>query len=333
MTQSRPSRPVPSRLAAAAAAVLVATLSACGGAGAGGGGTGAFEPRGDVTMVVPFSAGGGSDRAGRALAEAIEAAAEGVNVNVENRDGGSGAVGYSFFLGARGDAETLLATETTVLALPLTADVEFDHTQFTPIMKVAEDYTLLTARADSPFTTCADVVTAARGGDRVVAGISGITGVDNIVLSLTERDEGVSYDRVPFESGGELTAALLGGQIDVASLNPGEVIGQLRSGDVKALCAYSEERYSDYPELAGIPTATEQGIPVSFAQFRGVLAPGGISDAARQYWIDTMGAVVQSQQYRDYVAQNYLQPATAAGDDFTRYLEENVALLQVVLQP
>jgi putative tricarboxylic transport membrane protein len=325
-----------SRLVTALVAAFTSALmlAACGGGGGdgGGGGAGTFQPRGDITMIVPFGAGGGSDRAGRALAAAIEEAAQGVNVNVENREGGSGAVGYSFMLGKQGDGETLLATETALLALPMTTDVEFDRTSFTPIMKIADDYTLLAARSDSVLNTCADVVEAAKSR-RIVAGISGVTGVDNVVLSLTERDKGVHFDRVPFESGGELTAALLGGQIDVASLNPGEVIGQLRSGHVKALCAYSEQRYSDYPELAGIATAAEQGIPVSFAQFRGVIAPGGISDAARQYWIDTMNAAVQTQAYRDYVTENYLQPNTAAGDEFARYLDENNGRLQQVLQP
>jgi putative tricarboxylic transport membrane protein len=227
-------------LAAASASALALTLAACGGdAGGSTGGDGGFEPRGDVTMIVPFGAGGGSDRAGRATATMIEAANGDVNVNVENREGGSGAVGYSHFLGQNGDGETLLATETALLALPISGEVEFDFNDFTPIMKLGDDYTLMIVNADSPYETCADVVDAAKK-ERIVAGISGITGLDNIVFTLTEQETGVAFDRVPFESGGELTAALLGGQIDVASLNPGEIIGQLEAGKVKALCAYSE---------------------------------------------------------------------------------------------
>ena len=145
-------------------------------------------------------------------------------------------------------------------------------------MKIADDFTLMVTRADAPYETCADVVEAAKS-ERVVAGISGATGLDNVVFTLTEQQTDVEFDRVSFESGGELTAALLGEQIDIASLNPGEVIGQLESGDIKALCAYADERY-DYEELKDIPTASEQGIDVAFAQFRGVLAPGDISDSA-----------------------------------------------------
>jgi putative tricarboxylic transport membrane protein len=317
----------------ATTSVLALTLAACGGesGGSSAGGDGGFEPRGDVTMIVPFGAGGGSDLAGRATATMIEAANGDVSVNVENREGGSGAVGYSAFLGEAGNAETLLATETALLALPISGEVEFDYTDFTPIMKLGDDFTLMIVNADSPYTTCADVVEAAKS-ERVVAGISGITGLDNIVFTLTEQATGVEFDRVPFESGGELTAALLGGQIDIASLNPGEIIGQLEAGEVKALCAYSEERYADYEELADIETAKEQGIDVAFAQFRGVLAPGGIDDAARTFWIETMEAAVETDEYQQYIEDNYLQSNTAAGDEFVEYLEGNNELLQQVLE-
>ncbi|MGY1604409.1 tripartite tricarboxylate transporter substrate binding protein [Geodermatophilus sp. SYSU D00815] len=313
----------------ATASALALALTACSDSGGGSGGDGGFQPRGDVTMLVPFGAGGGSDLAGRATAAMIEAAEEDLTVTVENREGGSGAVGYSYFLGESGNENLLLATETALLALPISGEVEFDYTDFTPIMKLGDDFTLMITRADSPYNTCADVVAAAQSG-RVVAGISGVTGLDNIVFSLTEQETGVEFDRVPFESGGELTAALLGGQIDIASLNPGEVIGQLESGDVKALCAYSEERY-EYEELADIETAAEQGIDVSFAQFRGVLAPGGISEEARQYWIETLEAAVGTPEYESYIQENYLQPNTAAGDEFVEYLEGNNELLQQVI--
>jgi putative tricarboxylic transport membrane protein len=315
---------------AALAVVLVGALAGCGG-DAGGDAAGGWQPDGDVTMIVPFAAGGGSDRAGRALAAAVEAAAPDVSVSVENREGGSGAVGYSYFLGRGGDAETLLATETALLALPASGDVEFTFEDFTPIMKIAEDFTLLVVPAAAPYQTCPDVVEAARG-QRVVAGISGTTGLDNIVLSLTENETGVQFDRVAFESGGELIAALLGGQIDIASLNPGEVIGQLESGDLRAVCAFAEQRY-DYGELQNIPTAAEQGIPVSFAQFRGVLAPGGITEEQRTYWVDTMQRALETDEYRSYIEESYLQPITAPGPQFVEYLNRNRVLLEEALKP
>lgn len=313
----------------ATSAVLVAALAACGGnagsAGASGDGE-EWSPSGDVTMLVPFAAGGGSDVAGRTLANAIEKVNKDLTVTVENRDGGSGAVGYAHFMGQTGNAETLLATETALLALPTGGNVDWTYESFTPIAKVAEDFTLMVVPSDSDYETCTDVTDKAKNS-RVVAGISGEYGLDNVVFSLTEQEAGVEFDRVSFESGGELISALMGGHIDIASLNPGEVIGQIKSGDLKALCAYAEERY-DYGELKDVPTASEQGLDVSFAQFRGVIAPGEITDAQRQYWIDVMKKVAKTPEFDAYIEDNYLQPSTAFGDEFVSYLGENQKTLE-----
>jgi putative tricarboxylic transport membrane protein len=282
----------------------------------------------DVTIVVPFGAGGGSDASGRAMAAGLEGVT-GANISVENREGGSGAVGYSYFLGKSGDGNTLLAAETALLALPLTQDVKFDYTSFTPIMKVGDDYTLLVVPADSKYQTCTDVIEAAKS-ERVVAGISGATSLDNVVLTLVEQKSGVKFDRVPFESGGELLAALMGKQIEIASLNPSEVVGQLEAGELRAPCAFSEKRY-EYPALAAIPTAKEQGIDVAYAQFRALLAPGGINDSAKQFWINAGREFEKSDAHTTYVTENFLQPAAAYGDDFTKYLDANNAALKKAL--
>jgi putative tricarboxylic transport membrane protein len=310
-------------------AVTALLATACAGP-APAASNGSWSPEGDITMVVPFSAGGGSDLSGRAMAAGLESVASGLTVKVENRDGGSGAVGYSYFLAKKGDPKYLLATETALLALPLTQKVKFDYTSFTPVMKVGEDFTLAVVPNSSPYRTCADLVTAARAG-RVVAGIAGSTSLDNVVFTLTEQATGVKFDRVPFESGGELLAALLGGQVQVASLNPGEVVGHLKSGRLRALCAFADKRYS-YPELTAIPTAKEQGIDVSYAQFRGLIAPGGISEAEQQGWIEAAKKFADGPEYTKYVQTNYLQPTTAFGTDFGDYLKQNNDQLAKVLK-
>ena len=313
-------------IGAAAVFALTACSSTSSEAGSEEGG---FSLSGDARMIVPFSAGGGSDLSGRAIAAGLESST-GANISVENREGGSGAVGYSHFLAQEGKDNYLLAAETALLALPLTQDVEFDYTSFTPIMKLGDDYTLLVVAPDSPFETCTDVIDAAES-DRVVAAVSGATSLDEIVFTLVEDETGVEFDRVPFESGSEVLASLLGGQIDIASLNPGEVLGQLEAGDLKALCAFSDERY-DYEQLADIPTAKEQGIDVAFAQYRGFIAPGGISDEAKEFWINAAKEFEKSDAYAEYIEQNVMQANAVYGDDFVSYLEGNNEDLKKVLQ-
>lgn len=295
---------------------------------AGGGAVDEFTPTGDVRMVVPFSSGGGSDISGRAIAAGLESIT-GVNISTENREGGSGAVGYSYFLSQEGKDNFLLASETALLALPLTQDVEFDYTSFTPIMKLGDDFTLIVVADSSPYESCDQVVDAADSG-RVVAAVSGATSLDQIVFTLIEQDQGVEFDRVPFEGGGEVVAGLLGGSVDVASLNPSEVLGQIEAGELRALCAVAETRY-EFEALADIPTAKEQGIDVAYAQFRGFIAPGGISDEAKAYWIAAAEAFAETDEYATYLADNLMQANALYGDDFVDYLASNSAALKSVI--
>jgi putative tricarboxylic transport membrane protein len=183
--------------------------------------------------------------------------------------------------------------------------VSFDYRSFTPIMKVGDDYTLAVVEASSPWKTCSDAVTAARTG-KVVAAVSGATSLDKVVFSLTEQ----------------VLAALLGKQIQIASLNPGEVVEQLKAGKLRALCAFADKRY-EYPELKDIPTAKEQGVDVAYAQFRGLIATGGITDAEKAYWVDAAKKFVESPEAQKYIEDNYLQPNALFGDDFTAYLKSN----------
>lgn len=312
------------RIFASIGLAAMLALSACGG-GDDKGGSGAAKsdlgqaPGKKASMIVPFSAGGGSDLAGRAIATGLEKVT-GLQITVDNIEGGSGAVGYSSLLGKEGDGTALLATETALMALPLVQDVKFTYKDFTPIMKVGDDYTLIMVKPDSKWNTCTDLINDAKKGD-VMAAVSGATSLDEIVFSLIEANQGVTFKRLPYESGGEVLAGLLGGHVDVASLNPGEVIGQLESKKLKALCAVAPERYT-YDILKDIPTAKEQGIDVAFAQFRGFIAAGGIDDKARDYWIKAAQEFGKSEDYKKYIDQNYLQPAALYGDDFVKYLDK-----------
>lgn len=276
-----------------------------------------FNPGNRNTMIVPFKAGGGSDQSGRALAAGLEKAS-GKNMTVENHEGGSGAVGYSNFLRMHGDGSKLLATETALIALPLTQDVHFDWKSFTPIMKLGDDYTLIVVRRDSRFGNLREALDATRRKAVTVA-VSGATSLDEVVFSLIEQDQKLHFDRVPYESGGEVLAGLLGGHVEMASLNPGEVIGQLQSGELRALAAIAPQRY-DYDGLRDIPTGIEQGVNVAFAQFRGLIAPGGIPEGARQFWTDAARKYASTPEADAYLAENFMQKAPVYGDDFAAYL-------------
>lgn len=311
--------------------VMALVLVACGVDSDEEGGGGTFKPEENVVMVVPFEPGGGSDILGRAMAAGLEQAEEGLTVSVENRPSASGAVGYTYLLEQQGNPHFLLASETTGVALPITTpDVPFEWRDFTPIAQIAEDAALLIVPADAPYDDLKDVIDDAKSR-RVTTGIVAATGLDAIVASLVEKDQGVKFERVVFESGGEEVAALLAGDIEMALLNPGEVIGQLEAGKVKALAAFADERYQG-GMLADVPTAKEQGVDVNFTQYRGLLAAGGIPEEARAFWEDALIEYTKSPGYDKYIEDNYLKPVVRKGQEFEDYLAQYETTLEEVFK-
>ncbi|MQA85995.1 MAG: tripartite tricarboxylate transporter substrate binding protein [Streptosporangiales bacterium] len=314
----------------ALAVALAAGLTGCGGSTAGGGSGDAWEPERPVTIVVPFAPGGGSDVFGRALAKGIEEARPDIDVKVENRPGGSGAIGYSFLLSKQADPHYLIPSETAGVALPVTTDTPWTWSDFTPVMQIAEDVTLMVVPKDSPYQELQDVVGALKKGGQVRVGLAGATGLDAIVTGLMEQDQGVKYRRVTFDSGGEIVNALIGGDIDTAMLNPSEVIGQIKAGEVRPVAVFADSRYEDAP-LDEVPTAEEQGVNVSFTQYRGVFAAGDITDAESAYWEETVRKWTQSPSYSKYLDDNFLRPVKRPHDEFVTYLKAYEKQLQGVL--
>ncbi|MBQ6641693.1 MAG: tripartite tricarboxylate transporter substrate binding protein [Saccharopolyspora sp.] len=278
-----------------------------------------WTPRGSVSAVVAFAPGGGSDRSARVLAQGLNELDAGFNVNVENKEGGSGAVGWATFLAEEGNGNALLVAETALNTLPLVYDVPFTYRDFTPLVMFAEDSRIVVARKDTPYNSCSELVAAA-GSRSVKTGSSGKTGADALVVAEFERNGG-KFPVVPYGSTGEVITGLLGGQIEAAPASASSAKPYLESGDLKALCTLSGERYDD-PVLGSLPTAREQGLDAQVTMWRGIFAPGGIDEVQREYWIDAIHRAMRSQAYRDYLAEDLLIPADLAGADFARYLDE-----------
>jgi putative tricarboxylic transport membrane protein len=305
------------RLLASVTAVVL--LSGCSLYGARPPVAADWKPRGSVSALVAFAPGGGSDRSARVMAQALNELDAGFDVNVENKEGGSGAVGWSTFLSERGNGNALLVAETAINTLPLVYDVPFDYRSFTPLVMFAEDSRIVVAPRDTPYRSCADVVEASKT-QRVVSGSSGRTGADSLVIhELTEA--GASIDVVPYGSTGEVLTALLGGQIAVAPASAASAKPYLESGDFTALCTLTEQRYDD-PVLGSVPTAREQGLDATVTIWRGVLGAGEIADVQRDYWIDRIHEAMTSESYRSYLAKDLLIPADLSGAEFAAFLDE-----------
>lgn len=288
-----------------------------------------WQPARNVTLVVPFGAGGGSDAFGRIVASAIEQVEPELVVTVENREGGSGAVGLEYFKARSGDAQSLLAAS-TMIPVPDSAFSEFTLFDYTPLASLAEDASSIVTRADAPFDSCAQLIDYA-ATQRVTAGTPGDFTIDGVVQRLVAQAADVELDNVTFESGGEIVAALLGDQVTIGFLNLGEVSGQLASDDLKALCTIGSERYP-YEGFESLPTASEEGIDVALAQFRGIIAPPGITEAQQAYWVDVLERAYATEGFQDYLTANLVLGRLIVGNDLDTYLHDHESTIAEVVQ-
>lgn len=283
-----------------------------------------WTPSQNVSMVVPFKPGGGSDIFGRAVTSGFEDVRTDIEISVQNVVGGSGAVGYSTLLQRQGNPHYLLAAETgAAIILPLMNDVPYSWDNLTPIAEVSEDHTMIIVANDSPYNSIGDLVNAAKEGQVNIA-ISGKGSPASLAFQLIEKDQDVSFNRVVFESGAANNAALLGGDVAAAGANPGEAIELIKGEKVRALTIFKEDRFEEGP-LEDVPTIAEEGIDVDVTptlQFRGILAAPGLSEEQITYWENAVKSWSETEEYQTYIDNNYLTPTVRTGEDFAEFLEK-----------
>jgi tripartite-type tricarboxylate transporter receptor subunit TctC len=219
-------------------------------------------PSRNITMIVPFPAGGQADLAARPVAAAMERVL-GKPVIVDNRaGGGGGSVGNAQAARAEPDGYTLLMTLSSLAVLP-EADRLFDRpvayevAQFAPIARVLADPTLLTVPASSPWKTLTDFVSdaKARPGE-IPYGSSGPYGTLHVAMEMFASSAGIKLLHVPFRGGGPALTALLGGTVQAMAAAPGTVKPQVDDGRLRVLANWGAERIPSFPDT---PTFIELG--------------------------------------------------------------------------
>jgi putative tricarboxylic transport membrane protein len=121
---------------------------------------------------------------------------------------------------------------------------------------------------------------------------------------------------------------MLAGNVDFSFLNPSEALGQLQAGKLRGLAVFSDKRYAAGSGLENIPTAKEQGINVTFSQFRGLMGPPGLTPAQVKFWADAAKKWTATPSYQQYIKKNALMPAFATGSQFVNLMQTQDAQMK-----
>ena len=265
-----------------------------------------WKPTKTIEIVAPANPGGGWDMLARVVQKSLmDEKLVDKNIIVVNKPGGSGAVGWTYLQGKKGQGEYLAATSTLLLFNNLLGLSELTYKNFTPIAMLQSEWEAIAVRTDSPYKTLKDLMQAMKSDPSAVAiGIGPSLGNDDHITILeVGKNFGVDPAKIKFMvypgAGGEIVPALLGGHIQATVIGLAEVMEQHKAGKMRILGVSSPERLTF---LSDVPTFTEQGINVVFPHWRGLIGAPGLSAEQVAFWDATFSKMVQTKTWKDQIA-------------------------------
>jgi putative tricarboxylic transport membrane protein len=282
-----------------------------------------------LDWTIAFGPGGGNDIMSRNLISILEKyKLYPQNIVAENRPGGSGAKGWGYVFSQTGNPYHIASTSGSFITTPLQANTPWQPGSFTPIALLATDDMLMVVGKGSKVKTLQEFIAAAKAKPPAIGGV-GAVNIDFIVPKLVSEKAGFTFSYVSFNKQGELITALLSGALDAAMSNPGEVLGLLQSGDMRAL-AYSGK--STPAALGNVPTFASQGYDIGISLPRGLVLPPGVPKEAQAWWIETMRKVVQTPEWKAYVDKQLLTENVLYGEDFRSFLQKTQGTFADILR-
>jgi putative tricarboxylic transport membrane protein len=316
----------------AVAAGLV--LTGCGTTAEGGSASdsGNDGPITGLRFMVPNSPGSGYDTTAREVARVLEDEKLAEGIEVFNLEGAGGTVGLQRLVNEDGNADMLMQMGLGVVGAQFSNQSEATLDQTTPVAKLIEEAEAIVVPANSPYKSLDDLVTAwkADPGNTPVGGASNPGGPDHLTPMLLAQEVGVTpadVNYVPYDGGGELLAGILGGDVKFAATGIGEVTEAAEGGQVRILAVTSEEAV----EGVDAPTLTDEGVDLVFANWRGIVAPPGISDDDTQKWVDAVTEMHDSDAWKKTLTDQGWTDAFMTGDDFGSFLDEESGRVESVM--
>jgi tripartite-type tricarboxylate transporter receptor subunit TctC len=292
MTDTRPPNPRRRLLQAGGAAALLAAT---------GQATAQAFPTRPITLIVPFPAGGSTDRHFRLLAE-LAGKHLGQNVIVENRPGGGGTTGPgNMALNAKPDGYTIAQFPMGMMRVP-----HMQRTLWSPISDFSfiigiSGYTFgVTVRADSPYKSFKDYIEAARKQPgKIDYGSTGIGSSPHLHMEELAENAKVTLNHVPFKGNADLTQALLGGHV-MAQSDASGWDKYVDGGQMRLLVTFGEKRTKRWPT---VPTATELGYGVVSTSPYGLCGPKGMDPAVVKTLHDAFKKAMDEPKHLELLAQ------------------------------
>ena len=273
-----------------------------------------------ITIIVPYSAGGGNDTGARLMVPYLQEEL-GVSIVVTNKPGGGGQVGSQLLLSKKADGYTLLmASFPATITGILLADAPYTIDDFDYICGQQEDPRMLITSSNAPFQTLEEFISYAKENPGLITVSNAGTGSSSWFSALAfELMADIEIVKVPFGGSAKALAAFLGGHVMAQAPTLSYIYGPHKEGKAVGLGLMSEERHPDFPE---VPTFKEQGFDLIIASVRGVLAPKGLPEDVYIKLVDAFTAVMNNPDFLEKANNVNLLINHKEGKDFEKYAKD-----------
>ena len=262
-------------------------------------------PSHPIHFVVPFGPGGANDLLARAAAEGASRVL-GQPIIVDNKPGAGAVLGTDFVAKAQPDGYTFLISAAGVVSNSMIRKVPYKDADLVPVAMIGLAPSVIIVPANSPYHDLKDFVAQSKQGKGLHFSTAGVGSTPHFVEGMLTTEYGAKLDLVPYKSGGESVAAVLGSQVDATSEASIVVLPQIKAGKLKAI-ATTYDKISAAPE---IPTTKEAGYPnVRIGHWAGVFAPKGTPQPILDRMNADIIAAVKSQEFHDKLVPSGIEPA------------------------
>ncbi len=285
-----------------------------------------WAPPRPVTLVVPYPAGGPTDLIARMMATEFSAEL-GQPMVVENVPGGAGAIGTRRVAQGPKDGTMLCfatnQTHATNISL-IPGGGGYDPVRdFAPIACLVDLQHMLVVKNALPARDVPEFLATLRAQPgRLSCGSTGQGSAAHLTLELFRAKTGLDMTHVAYRGSAPLLQDMMGGHVDASFATTPTVLSQVQAGQLRALAVASPNRS---PHLPNLPTLAEAGVAgVEADAWLGVFAPVGVPDAALVRYRAIAAAAMRKESVRAEAIRLGMAPNPRIGDDFARFLAEDI---------
>jgi tripartite-type tricarboxylate transporter receptor subunit TctC len=292
--------------------------------------TAAPYPSRPIMFVIPFAAGGDSDLSGRNVAQVAPKYLNSATIVSVNRVGASGAIGANIVRNAAPDGYTLLVARIATHAVLPAVDsrLAYKVSDFTMLSLIELNPYICFVRSESPYRSAKDVMEAARKQPgKLNFSTAGVATSQNMAAQYWMTVAGLTKDHavgIHYKGGGEVTVAVLGGQVDFACNNAPTVIPQVKAGRLRALFV-TPTRINDLP---GVPSAQEAGYPdmEKIVGWTALMGPANLPKAVVSRWTEVFNRLPKDPDWQAGNARIGGIPAIRSQAESEKYMREQYEL-------